>query len=199
MARSKDPALKKARCELIADTAITVLSEVGWKVMTLSGVAKRAGVSKGVVTYWFASKDLLILAALDRFHERYQQRLFSLAQEDKPVRSRLRDLLEVAFPSHQVLQEELNFHVEILSYAKEHPEAKQKLLESYKSFQNMCEWMLQLGVEEGYVKAEKIEGLYLFIHALIDGLTMRLAYAPEHDLVEIREQLFQLLEKWLCA
>lgn len=199
MARSKDPALEKARREAITDAAIGLLEESSWRSMTLSQVAKKAGVSKGVVTYWYTNKDALLLEAVQRFHGRYEERLLHLAEGEGSVRSRLEALLEALLPGQEELARELHFHVEILSYAKEHETVRASIKDAYEQFQRVCEALLAVGVEEGYVTTPDVEHLAFFVHALIDGLSMRMAYASELDIVALRARLLGLLERWLQA
>lgn len=50
----------RARREQIEGAAAAVLAEVGYAAASIGRIADRAGVSKGVVTYHFASKDDLL-------------------------------------------------------------------------------------------------------------------------------------------
>lgn len=196
MARTKDPALEEARRAQIADATIALLAEGDWRGVSLSAVAARAGVSKGVVTYWYDSKEALLLSAIERFHARYAERLMSVAAEAVPARERLRCLLAVAFPSQAEVVEELRFQVELVSYAKEHPAVAEALRGSYADFRVACEALLTMGVAEGYITRPS-EGLYRFIHALIDGLSMQLLIDDDVDMEALRERVLELLELWL--
>lgn len=63
--RSKDPGdnrtfVSSARRAQIVDAAIETLAEVGYTNASLSSIAARLGISKGVISYHFAGKDDLI-------------------------------------------------------------------------------------------------------------------------------------------
>lgn len=197
MARTKDPQVEEARRRHVADAAVAALGEGSWRSVTLEEVARRAGVSKGAVTYWFPSKEALFLEALKRFHTHYQEQLTSVALEDRPVRERLVRLIELAFPSQAAVAAEVRFQVEVWSFAKEHPAVLQAVQDAYLQFRFACEALVQIGVQEGWVNAPDVRGLYRFIHALMDGMSLHIAFEPEVDLVEIREHLLVLLERWL--
>ena len=60
----------RARREQIERAAANVLADVGYAAATVAQIAQRAGVSKGVITYHFASKDeILRRVALRLFQE----------------------------------------------------------------------------------------------------------------------------------
>jgi len=199
MARTKDPKLEAERRARIADAAIELLAEGSWRGVTLEQVARRAGVSKGAVTYWFRGKDALFLEAIRRFHERYAETLLRVAAEPRPVRARLEALLEAAFPSQEAVRRELRFQTEVWSFAKTRPEVEAEIVQSYGHFRAACEALLQLGVAEGYVRADRAPGLYRFIHALIDGVSIQVAFEPAIDLHATRRDLLALLERWFQA
>ncbi|WP_442928419.1 TetR/AcrR family transcriptional regulator [Microbacterium sp. USHLN272] len=50
-------------------SAITLFSETGYSSTTIAAIAADAGVAKGLVNYYFGSKDGLLLAVVDRWHE----------------------------------------------------------------------------------------------------------------------------------
>ena len=56
----------EARPEELLDSALTVFGERGYRATTLEEVARHAGVSKGTVYLYFASKDDLFRAMVER-------------------------------------------------------------------------------------------------------------------------------------
>jgi AcrR family transcriptional regulator len=55
---------QRKRRDQLVDCAIDALAELGFQGTSVAEVARRAGVSKGVVTYHFAVKDDLMFAAV---------------------------------------------------------------------------------------------------------------------------------------
>jgi AcrR family transcriptional regulator len=60
----------RARREQLVDCAVEVLTEAGYAGITIGAVARRAAVSKGVVTYHFSTKEALLLAVVASLYER---------------------------------------------------------------------------------------------------------------------------------
>lgn len=73
----------KRRDQLI-DCAIDAIVELGFQKASVAAVAERAGVSKGVVTYHFAAKDDLILAAVARIFDSITQALEHRLRDTSP-------------------------------------------------------------------------------------------------------------------
>src|SRR5262245_4892387 len=84
--------------EMILEAAIRVASRDGLLAMTLDGVAREAGVSKGGLVYHFASKDALVTAMLEHFAQKKERAIEALAGADHPTpRQRLQAFLRIAF------------------------------------------------------------------------------------------------------
>src|SRR6185312_2657526 len=63
-ARDKGTFTQTARKAQLVGCATDALAEVGYQQTTVAEVARRAGVSKGVVTYYFPARDDLIWAVV---------------------------------------------------------------------------------------------------------------------------------------
>jgi AcrR family transcriptional regulator len=76
------------RRDQLVDCAIGAIAELGFPRMSVAEVARRAGVSKGVVTYHFAAKDDLISAViahvLDSMTEYVEPRIYAAEPEKFP-------------------------------------------------------------------------------------------------------------------
>ena len=85
----------EARRDLILDAAITVLGEDGLAALTHRRVAAAAGLPLAATTYWFASKEDLLVHAYRRAADRDIARVRRVAAEsaDKDVADALADVL----------------------------------------------------------------------------------------------------------
>ncbi|MCA9576688.1 MAG: TetR/AcrR family transcriptional regulator [Polyangiales bacterium] len=194
MARTKDPELEARRRRELLDVTIALLGEEAFHAVTQDKVASAAGVSKGVVTYYFPTKADLLVAAIERYHEQVREGLEAIvALPGLRAREKLRLLVHAAFPSSQAVEREVRFQSEVWSLAKDHPAARDATIASYRAFRDACGQLLRLGAEEGLPTAGSSEWTYLFIHALIDGLSFQLAVQPELDLPALRERLERVI------
>src|ERR1700748_813422 len=62
--RGKGTFTQTARKAQLVGCAIDALAQIGYQQTTVAEVARRAGVSKGVVTYYFPARDDLVRAVL---------------------------------------------------------------------------------------------------------------------------------------
>ena len=79
--------------EAILDAAHDLLSDRGYRHMTIDEVARHAGLGKGTIYLYFDSKDDLALSIIDRVNARMRERLRSVLRSRAPVVERLRDML----------------------------------------------------------------------------------------------------------
>src|SRR5438067_6233730 len=63
------------RHEQIVEAAVSVITEQGLQNLSLSEIEKRAGMSRGQLTYYFPTKEEILLAVFDRLLRLMYQRL----------------------------------------------------------------------------------------------------------------------------
>ena len=56
----------RVRREQIVEAAVAVIAEQGLQSLSLSEIEKRAGMSRGQLTYYFPAKEDILLAVFDR-------------------------------------------------------------------------------------------------------------------------------------
>ncbi len=56
----------RIRREQIVEAAVAIIAEQGIQNLSLSEIEKRAGMSRGQLTYYFPSKEDILLAVFDR-------------------------------------------------------------------------------------------------------------------------------------
>src|SRR3954447_23673972 len=86
------------RREQIVEAAVAVIAEQGLQNLSLSEIEKRAGMSRGQLTYYFPSKEDILLAVFDRLlllmKQRAQQGDCPFGREQDPWQ-RVQRFLEV--------------------------------------------------------------------------------------------------------
>src|SRR5260370_10925296 len=63
------------RREQIVEAAVTVIAEQGLQNLSLSEIEKKAGMSRGQLTYYFPAKEDILLAVFDRLLQLSYQRI----------------------------------------------------------------------------------------------------------------------------
>src|SRR5438067_9779597 len=65
------------RHEQIVEAAVSVITEQGLQNLSLSEIEKKAGMSRGQLTYYFPSKEDILLAVFDRLLQMMRRRAAS--------------------------------------------------------------------------------------------------------------------------
>lgn len=81
---------EEARRAQIIQCAIDTIADVGYARASLAEIAKRAGVSKGVISYHFAGKDELIERVVDHVYNRGAEQITPLLIRQPTVAATLR-------------------------------------------------------------------------------------------------------------
>ena len=97
MTKHPDPIqtmLVAARRTQILDAAITVFSEKGFHRATIKEIARVAGIADGTVYTYFASKDEVLLAVLDRLNETTERRQQFVLGDEQDLKAFFRAYLQ---------------------------------------------------------------------------------------------------------
>lgn len=197
VARTKDPALEQRRRAQIMETTRALLTRGSFAALTLARVAREAGVSKGLLTYYFGSKEQLIVETIRRYHAEQAALLQALVALPLPADLKLRRIVDAMLPSQDSVQDELRFQVEVFSFAKQRPEVLDAVRGSYRAFRDALQQLLHDGIQDGSVVVADVDFTYRALHALIDGLSLQLAVEPDVDMVRLRNDTAALFQQLL--
>jgi AcrR family transcriptional regulator len=87
-----------SRPQELLDAALTVFAERGYRNTRIDDVAEAAGVTKGAVYHYFATKEDLLLRAIEHYHERAFGEIGDMLRgADGSVSTRIRLMMRKAF------------------------------------------------------------------------------------------------------
>lgn len=124
-----------ARREAILDATVDMIAEVGYHGLSMRDVARRVGISHPGVIYHFPSKDVLLMAVIERYEEQSNFLVSSLA--DASPFEAFQAFIELGThlgSSHTILEMECMLAVE--ASADVHP-AHDHFLERFKGLQDV--------------------------------------------------------------
>ena len=175
--------IRGVRQEQIVEAAVAVIAEQGIQNLSLSEIEKKAGMSRGQLTYYFPSKEDILLAVFDRLLQLIYQRVGEPQNKGCTELGglvRVRHLLEKIVGQPPVSPE---FHVlqyTFLSQIGHRDDFRRRLATLYE------EWRSNLARDVGDEMARtsgsrKISprALATLIQAILHGLTMQIAADPE--------------------
>lgn len=88
------PSPRGETASLILQAADELFGEKGLDAVSVRDVAERAGVNKALVFYYFASKEQLFEAVLERYYEAHRAALEESFRSDAPIAERLHALVD---------------------------------------------------------------------------------------------------------
>ena len=186
--------IEQARRAQIVDCAVETLAEVGYGNASLAQIAKRAGISKGVISYHFAGKDELMQQVLNEGMALAAAEMEPRIEAGEGPVGRLRGHIEgnVAFikahPRHLVAM------VEILNNAKD--EAGQFVVDVSEFGSLVGRVAEALGAAQSAGLLREFDPLVMAqtLRSAIDGLVAQYLADPNLDLDAYGNELVTLFE-----
>ena len=186
------------RRDQLVDCAIDAIAELGFARASVAEVARRAGVSKGVVTYHFAAKDDLIGAVIADV----------LASMREYLEPRLHAADPTQFPERFIAA----YVTEWAGYYRAHARQVLALVRIYNSFRDesgrpnpafdvraddvaIVEGVLRLGQDMGRLGTFNARVMAALMKAAVDDLLIQFADDPELDLEAFAADLATLFER----
>jgi AcrR family transcriptional regulator len=171
------------RREQIVEAAVAVIAEQGIQNLSLSEIESRAGMSRGQLTYYFPTKEAILLAVFDRLLELALQRLGTpqgQACEEASAWDWIRHLLEKlileppADPQFGCLQ------YTFLSQSNHREDFRQRLASLYEHWRSgMAQGLAIDAAANPPSRAAAPRALATIVQALLHGLAMQLAADPK--------------------
>ncbi len=171
--------------EKILDAATELFSENGYNATSISDIAKKAGISKGLVYNYFKSKEDLLDAIIFKSFEEFD-RLYDILSSD--TENPLEGLYKVLEETMNSVKQKPQFWKLItgLSYKKQIRERYSNQINERKSK------YVELGIillNKMKVKDPLMD--FLFIAAIIDGISLHILEEPDQYPIEQMIQIFK--------
>jgi len=185
---------RRKRRDQLVDCAIDAIAELGFQGTSVAEVARRAGVSKGVVTYHFAAKDDLIFAVVASIFDSIKESLEAELGGTSPqtfvadyinawvhyYRTHTRYMLAIGEIWGNFRDEDGNHHFGAQAVAGE---------------LGVVQQVLELGQAEGSLGEFDARVMAITIKAALDALLSQLASDPELELEPYGAELVRVFER----
>lgn len=150
-----------------------VMVQRGVSMLRVADVAREAGVSPGIVHYYFESKDDLIRETFeDNFSSSFERRSV-LWKEDLPADKKLGKLLQSYVPVDEATRESWHVWLELWVGALQDEKLRQLNETAYGEWRRLILDVIDQGVAEGVFVAEGLDAKVNQLLAMIDGLAVQ--------------------------
>jgi AcrR family transcriptional regulator len=195
------------RREQIVEAAVAVIAEQGLQSLSLSEIEKRAGMSRGQLTYYFPAKEDILLAVFDRLlllmHQRVQAAHGGPCVPGDSAWERLQHFLGWVLLQPPSVPEFHALQYTFLSQIGHREDFRQRLAQLYEDWRahmagdfakDLAAGGEQKGGDEGGPGPVSPRTLASFVQALLHGLAMQRAADPDaYDRQEMLELCLDVL------
>jgi AcrR family transcriptional regulator len=177
--------LAPRRREQIVEAAIAVITEHGIQGLSLSAIEKKAGMARGQLTYYFKTKEDILLAVFDRILQRMHERVGHCAEHGACrggpdsgwgwVELLLTMILTQPPPSPEFGCLQYTF----LAQVSHREDFRQRLATVYELWRsNMAEGLAKDQLEHRFQRRVAPRALATLVQALLHGLSMQAVADP---------------------
>jgi AcrR family transcriptional regulator len=175
-----------ARREQIVEAAVAVIAEQGLHHLSLSEIETRAGMSRGQLTYYFPTKEEILLAVFDRLLAMIYQRVrggnreaCAAAPPGADFPERLRSLLTMIVHQPPVSPEFNSLQYTFLSQLGYREDFRQRLAKLYEEWRSrMAEDLVANLARRPANRRVSPRALSSLVQAILHGLAMQLTADP---------------------
>lgn len=165
------------RHQEILDAAARVITERGLAETRIADIAERAGVSPGLILYYFDSKDRLLSEALTYANDQFYLRMSREIRRIRSAREQLRRLIDLSVPGYLPEYGRLDewaLWVEVWVRALRDPEMAKDREALDQRWRNQIAEIIRAGQASGeFTSTVSAEELALRLACLIDGLAIQ--------------------------
>ncbi len=184
---SPRPDVSEERRAQIIESAIKVFARQGFSNTRMDDVAAESGLSKGLLYWYFKSKDAIMVAIADVLFGGELHRMQNLACEGLPASTCLMNFLETFIADVRLILKVAPVIYEFYSLAFRNQAVRAVMKKYLHTFVTIIEPIIQRGMDQGEFRPGNACQAALAFEAQLEGTLLLWAYDPET--VQVEEQL----------
>lgn len=174
--------IEKIRRQDLIEAAYLTFLEHGLEGMTMARIGERAGMSHGIVNYYFKSKDELLSTVVRRSNLLIIQEAAEKLRQAKTPRARVSAVIEANFPDRLFTREVARAWVSYYAAIGRKPDFNRlQAATDSRLASNLVHALKQLTTES------RAKAIALHVAVLIDGLWLR--HARSNDIIDSRSAI----------
>lgn len=167
------PDVAAERKDQIVRATVECITKHGYHNFSMQDVARTAGVSKGIIHYYFLNKDDLMMSVLDRVAGDIENILVAdMVLITDPVQ-KLRIFMSVSFDIVRGTKEYYQVNMDFWTQINQKKEVRQVISRHYAKFRDSCARVIEEGVKAGVFKNVNPHYYASLVIAIIDGISLQ--------------------------
>jgi AcrR family transcriptional regulator len=189
------------RKEQIIDAAVQIIAAQGLPHLSLSKIEDRTGMKRGQLTYYFPTKEHILLAVFDRLLAEMMRKMHELESMEethglRPIAESIREMLQKVLLGPDFGRDLRALEYTFLAETTFREEYRTKLASEYETWRRGMTVHYQISAKPGHRLAKQTDPRIIasFLMALVHGWNMQLAADPQaFDRTAMLEFSLQLL------
>ena len=157
----------------IVRATVDCISKYGYHNFSMQDVARTAGVSKGIIHYYFLNKDDLMMSVLDKVASDIEKVLQAdMGSIDNP-KKKLEIFVEVCLDVVRNTREYYQVNMDFWTQINQKEEVRRVIANHYVKFRDTCSKVINEGVQKGQFRPVDAIEYSSYIIAVIDGISLQ--------------------------
>jgi AcrR family transcriptional regulator len=184
---SPRPDVSEERRNQIIESAIKVFAREGFANTRMEDVAAESGLSKGLLYWYFKSKEDIIIAIADLLFSAEFRKMQNLTVEGQTAHDCLDNFLDIFIKDLQAIIKLSPVIYEFYALAFRNKAVRHVMHEYFQRFMMIMEPIISHGMEKGEFMAGSARQVTIAIGASFEGTLLLWSYAP--DIIQPEQQL----------
>jgi AcrR family transcriptional regulator len=184
---SPRPDVSEERRNQIIESAINVFAREGFANTRMEDVAAESGLSKGLLYWYFKSKEDIIIAIADLLFSAEFRKMQNLSIEGQTSRDCLEKFLDIFVKDLQTIIKLSPVIYEFYALAFRNKAVRHVMHEYFQRFMMIMEPIILHGMEQGEFMSGSARQVTIAIGASFEGTLLLWSYAP--DIIRPEQQL----------
>jgi TetR/AcrR family fatty acid metabolism transcriptional regulator len=161
------------RKDQIVRATVDCITKHGYHNFSMQDVARTAGVSKGIIHYYFLNKDELMMSVLDKVAGDIETVLASEMESTTDPRRKFEVFLEVCFDIVRNTKEYYQVNMDFWTQINQKEEVRKVIARHYAKFRDSAVIVIRDGMNAGIFRQLDPLDYASYVVAVIDGLSLQ--------------------------
>ena len=161
------------RKDQIVRATVDCITKHGYHNFSMQDVARTAGVSKGIIHYYFLNKDELMMSVLDKVAGDIETVLASEMESTTDPRRKFEVFLEVCFDIVRNTKEYYQVNMDFWTQINQKEEVRKVIARHYAKFRDSAVIVIRDGMNAGIFRQLDPLEYASYVVAVIDGLSLQ--------------------------
>ena len=157
----------------IVRATVECIGKSGYHNFSMQDVARTAGVSKGIIHYYFLNKDDLMMSVLERVASDIESVLRSDLEGLCHPTDRIKAFLDISFDVVRNTREFYQVSMDFWTQIGQKEEVKKQIASNYVRLREICAQVISEGIERRVFRNVEIFEYSSYIIAVIDGISLQ--------------------------